>query len=173
MAWLLAAAASAGELPGSKYRPSGEPLPIERLRGAIDLVLAEPVDAAKLAAALATKEIRRTEDSSPMRPNEQIYFAATEMFQVLRLSIERDKKWANATPHSLYLTPATLTNLTLSQMDQSFGPARPHPNLTPRGRSWVYAPQDKRFLAQIIGEFASEPTTTTRLTNLHVRIDRR
>lgn len=173
MVLLLAAAASAGELPGAKYRPSGDPLPVERLRNAIDLVLAEPVDTAKLELALATSEIRRTEDKSPMRPNEQVYFAATEVFQVLRLSIERDRRWASANPHSLYLTPAPLANLTLSQMDQSFGPARPHPNLTPRGRSWVYAPQDKRFLAQIIGEFGGEPNATSRLTTLQVRIDRR
>src|SRR5439155_15853813 len=77
--------------------------PVVQLRAIADVLLADEVDTLKLADALGSRVIQRTEDKSPMRPNEQVYFAATTAFQTVRLSVERDKRWAAANPHTLYL----------------------------------------------------------------------
>jgi len=127
-ALLLVAFAAAAELPGGPLRPGAvgsDGSTIARVRAAADLLLADTVEAKKLGAVLGSQEMRRTEDKSPMRPNEQIYFASTEQLKVIRLSIERDKRWASANPHSLYLTLSPFANLTLTQMDLTFGAARP------------------------------------------------
>ena len=170
---LVATVVSAGELPGGNRRSSQDLLVVSRLRAAADLLLSDGVDVAKLAEAFGTREIRRTEDKSPMRPNEQIYFAATEQFLALRLSIERDKQWASATPHSLYLTPAPLAGLSMAQLDQVFGAARATPGATPFTRLWLHGGATQKYIAMMICDFATEPTSSTPLTNLRIRIDKR
>jgi hypothetical protein len=171
---LFTAVATAGELPGTRMRPASEVRPVLRVRDAVDLMLTDKIDVAKLAAALSAEEIRRTEDNSPMRPNEQVYFAATEQFQSVRLSIERDAGHANATPHTLYLTVTPLTEITLGQLDQTFGAARLLGGPSSHGRTWVYGPLDKRFVAHITASFAQHPSApNVRPRNLTIRVDRR
>lgn len=173
MALLLAAmaTASAGELPGGPLRPSSELMAVSRVRAATELLLNDTVDVAKLAQALGTREIRRTEDKSPIRPNEQIYFAATEQFNALRLSLDLDQK--GSSPYSLYLTTTGQSDLSLARMDQTFGAARlvqgPNSNL----RNWIYGSASQKFVAQLTGEFAQAPQPASLLVRLTVRIDRR
>jgi hypothetical protein len=173
----LITTASAGELPGQRLRPASEVLPVLRLRQVADLMLTDTVDTQKLGRALAAEEIRRTQDNSPMRPNEQVYFAATEQFQSVRLSIERDKGAATATPHTLYLIPTPLAEITLAQLNQTFGVARLVHGPDSHTRSWIHGPIDKRFVAHIIGEFGEAPTPANagiaRPVRLQIRIDRR
>jgi hypothetical protein len=117
---LIATAAGAQQLPGGP-RQASEMVTALRVRAVAELMLGDKVDVGKLAEALGTKEVRRTKDTSPMRPNEQVWFNASDQFTTLRLSIELDPGTANANPHSLYLTPAAFSGLTLAQMDQTFG----------------------------------------------------
>jgi hypothetical protein len=171
---LATATAAAAELPGTRMRPASEVQPLQRIRDAVDLMLTDRVDVAKLAAVLSAEEIRRTEDNSRIRPNEQVYFAATEQFQTLRLSIERDAGHASATPHTLYLTVTSLTEITLGQLDQTFGAARLLGGPGSHGRTWVYGPLDKRFVAHITASFAQHPSApNVRPRNLTIRVDRR
>jgi hypothetical protein len=173
MALLLAAMATAfaAELPGGRLRPSSDLIAVSRVRTVADLLLNSEVDVAKLAEALGTREIRRTEDKSPIRPNEQVYFAATEQFSAVRLSLERDQK--GSSPHSLYLTPTAQSDLSLARMDQTFGASRlvqgPHSNL----RNWIYGSPNQKLVAQLNGEFAQAPQPTSLLVRLTIRIDRR
>jgi hypothetical protein len=173
MALLLAATATAfaAELPGGRLRPSSDLIAVSRVRAAAEVMLHAEVDVAKLAAALGTREIRRTEDKSPIRPNEQVYFAATEQFSAMRLSLERDQK--GSSPHSLYLTPTAQSDLSLARMDQTFGAARlvqgPNSNL----RNWIFGSPNQKFVAQLTGEFAQTPQPNSLLVRLTVRIDRR
>jgi hypothetical protein len=173
MALLLAAmaTASAGELPSGLLRSSSELVAVSRVRTVTDLLLNETVDIAKLAQALGTREIRRTEDKSPIRPNEQIYFAATEQFNALRLSLELDQK--GSSPHSLYLTPTGQSDLSLTRMDQIFGAARLVQGPDSTLRNWIYGSANQKFVAQLTGEFAQTPQPTSLLVRLTVRIDRR
>jgi hypothetical protein len=174
---LAAGIASAGELPGGRPRGSSDQVPVLRIRTVAELMLTDTLDVKKLGAALAAAEVRRTQDNSPMRPNEQVYFATTEQFQSVRLSIERDSRAANSTPHSLHLTPTPLADITLSQLDQTFGAGRPTlgSGLGPGAhvRDWIYGPLDRRFVAHIIGEFTEPPVANTRPVRLQIRIDRR
>jgi len=162
-----------GELPGPRGLPGGpaEASPVARIRQVADALLTEEVDVVKLAKTLGSREINRTEDKSPMRPNLQVYFAATEQFQVLRLSIERDKRWAAANPHSLYLTPVPYGSLSVLQMDQTFGSSRPGPS--PHTLAWIYGAAGQTFVAQLIAEYPAAPTANSIMSKLQIRIDRR
>jgi hypothetical protein len=149
-----------------------------QLRGVADVLLDDEVDTLKLADALGSRVIQRTEDKSPMRPNEQVYYAATTGFQTIRLSVERDKRWAAANPHTLYLHPAGFGGPSVAQLDQVFGVGRPGAAASlPQGttRTWVYGPANSRFVAQIIAELPPAPAGAGNpaIALLRVRIDRR
>lgn len=174
MAVLLGATAAttfAAQLPGGPLRSAGDVIASERIRSIAVLMLNESIDVAKVAAALGNREIRRTEDKSPIRPNEQVYFAATEQFSALRLSMERGQK--GSSPHALYLTPTAQSDLTLTRMDQTFGAARLVHGPTSNLRNWIFGSPSQKFIAQIGGEFADAPQPTSPLVRLTIRIDRR
>ena len=150
--------------------------PPVQLRAVADILLADEVDTLKLADALGSRVIRRTEDNSPLRPNEQVYYAATTAFQGIRLSLERDKRWAAANPHTLYLQPAGFGGPSVTQIDQVFGVGRPGTAASlPQGstRTWVYGPAGNRYVAQIIADLPAAGGTTTAIALLRIRIDRR